>query len=100
MDSFDGPKPDLEEEKKELEKKKKREFSQWQKRFCEAVEGKWFEFDHPQHGKVKGLCEMACYEGLTEVGSIPDFTLWMKGRTGQTMKISLVENKAQECSEP
>ncbi len=49
----------------------------------------------PLAGKnLVGIVEAATYAGKTERGSIPDYALTVRGASGNTTEISLVENYA------
>lgn len=105
IDAFDRPKDTAKEElyRKKAEKK---EFSKWQKQFIEAIEGKWFEFEHPKLGvKVKGKCVHSMYSGMTKINNIPgfefipDFSIHFFSKKGNEVIASLVESRAQLCQD-
>lgn len=55
--------------------------------------GRSCSFDY--NGKrLRGYCSAALYAGRTERGAIPDYTITIRGQTGATVTVSLVESRA------
>lgn len=44
--------------------------------------------------RVSGIVEASCYVGRTQRGAIPDYQITIRGRSGKTLTISLVESHA------
>lgn len=87
-DSFDKPEPPP-EPKPQLPP-----IAPWARKMEKLLVGKWWVFDHPQAGKVAGLCTSAKFSGYSEPGKIPDFLLSLRGRSGREAEVSLVDSKA------
>lgn len=59
--------------------------------------GRRISFDHNVNGRVArlvGVVEQAEFNGYTQRGKIPDYTLTVRGQSGAVVKVSLVESYA------
>lgn len=67
--------------------------------YADNVKGKWITFIHPDYPDklACGVAEGGRFIGLRERGNIPEYEMDVKGRTGRTARIRMVENHAGVC---
>lgn len=68
--------------------------SGWSKALAKRLKGAWLSFIHPEGFPAAGKCEAVKVLPHSQPGSIPDFALTLKGRTGRVIEVRLVESKA------
>ena len=56
--------------------------------------GRQLSFDYDGK-RLRGYCTEAVYVGPTERGAIPDYCITVRGQSGNSITVSLVESRAQ-----